>query len=184
MPAQLVAALTGAQQQLARLGLATVTTALAGPLGDLSAVAGALPLGTALAGLHTVGVDVSLLGLRTDATYHRSQPATTGGGTGDGTGGSGNGGSGNGGSGNGGSGNGGGGAGPTADDPTTDDPADDSGPSDAPPVSPPSVPTTEASPTPDLPFTGANAAVELAAAMVLLVVGAHLLVVGRRPREA
>ncbi len=71
----LTAALTPAQQSLAGLGLPALTSALTGSLGTFATTLAAMPSGSGLAGLHTIGVDVSLVGLSTSALHHRSLAA-------------------------------------------------------------------------------------------------------------
>ena len=171
--AAVTAALTPTQQVLAGLGLPALTSALSGSLGSFGSALAAMPSGSALAGLHTIGVDVTLVGLSTSALHHRSLPATPP------VGGSGGGSGGSGGSG-GGAGSSGGSSGGTTSGPATpaepvDPPAKH--PSPRPPaagVTPPHQ-TTEHSPLPSLPFTGDNVAVDLAAALLLALAGAHLL---------
>lgn len=174
--AALTGALTPAQSALSALGLPAITTALTGSLGTLGTQLAALPSGSGLAGLHTASVDVSLVGLSTSALHHRSlptSPAGPGGSSGS-TGGSG-----------GGTGGGSGGAGGVGGGGVTTPPG-----GDPPHVRPPTTPSDpphhsiEHSPLPSLPFTGDNAAVDLAAAMILVLVGGHLALAGRRPRRS
>jgi hypothetical protein len=180
----LAAALGPTQTALGALGLPAVTSALTGSLGPLGTSLAAMPTGGGLAGLHTAGVDVSLVGLSTSALHHRSLPAAPAG-SGGGPAGQGAVSGGSGGSGSGGTGGTGGGG-------TTSGPADP--PSANPPphlhLRPPTPVTTdpparsvERSPLPALPFTGDNAGVELAAAMIITLGGGHLIVAGRRPRR-
>jgi hypothetical protein len=162
----LTAALAPAQVALSGLGLPAVAGAVSGPLGTLGTTLASLPSGSGLAGLHTVGLDVSLFGLSTAALHHRSSPgappaagsggdAARGGGTGTGG--------------------------------TVSTPAGPARPPHAshPPtaVDLPAQRTTVHSPLPALPFTGDNAAVQLAAALIACLVGAHLVLVGRRARQ-
>jgi hypothetical protein len=166
--AGLSAALDPTQQVLAGLGLPAVTSAITGPLGTLNTALAAMPTGASLAGLHTLGVDVSLVGLSTTALHNRSLPAAPAGGS-NAVGGGGN---------NGGTDIGGG---------TTSDPGVPGGPgapgtpdSHRPAGVTPPDRTIAHSPVPALPFTGDNAAVELATALILVLVGAHLVAGGRR----
>src|SRR4051812_19291002 len=93
------------------LGLADVTSTLTGTLNDLQGVVASLPDGSALAGLRTLGLDVSLAGITTTVTHNRALAAAGGtGGTGTGTGGTG------------GTGTGTGGTTPGTTDPGTPDP--------------------------------------------------------------
>jgi hypothetical protein len=179
-----VAALTGAltptQQALAGLGLPSLTAALTGSLGTLGSALAAMPSGSALAGLHTIGVDVTLVGLSTSALHHRALPAAPpGGGSGGGTGGGG-------GSGGGSAGGAGGSAGGTGGGGTTSGPAEPGDPANPadPPAQDPRPPAagvtpphqvTAHSPLPALPFTGDNVALDVAAALLLALAGAHLL---------
>jgi hypothetical protein len=168
----LVAALTPTQLALTGLGLPAVTAALTGSLGSLGSTLAGLPSGSGLAGLHTVGVDVSLVGLSTAALHHRSPPAPPPGGTGGTAGIGGTGGITTGG------GTGTGGTVSTPVDPPGKRPPNQ--PGDPPAGGTPPHRTTAHSPLPSLPFTGDNVAIDLAAALVLFLVGSHLLVVGRR----
>lgn len=179
--AALTSALTPTQQALAGLGLPGLTAALTGSLGTLGTMAAAMPTGSALAGLHTVGVDVTLVGLSTSALHHRSLPtAPPAGGSG------GSGGSGSAGGGAGGSAGGTGGGGTTSSPGEPADPGDPPAKSPRPPaagVSPPHQ-GIEHSPLPALPFTGDNVAVDLAAGLVLALLGAQLLAMGgTKPRR-
>ena len=182
--AALSGALTPTQQALAGLGLPALTSALTGSLGTLGTTLAAMPSGATLAGLHTVGVDVTLVGLSTAARHHRSLPAAppAGGGPGGGSGGSGGGSGGSGGS----SGGSAGGGGTTSGPATPGEPAGP--PAKHPRPRPPAAGVTPPqqvvghSPLPALPFTGDNVAVDLAAALLLALAGAHLLALGRRRR--
>ena len=185
--AALAALLGPAQTALSGLGLPALTTSLTGSLGTFGTALAALPSGSGLAGLHTLGVDVSLLGLSTSVVHHRSLPAASppagGGGTGP-VGGGGSPGGSSGGTGGGGTTVGGGG--------TTSGPAEPSQPAEPPTKTPVRTPPAGAatpphhavqhSPLPALPFTGDNAMAELAAALVLLLAGMHVLLrAGGRP---
>ena len=160
--ASLLTALGATEQQLAALGLPAVTSTLTGPLADLSTAAGALPTGAAVSGLRTVGLDVSLVGLQTSATYHRPAPTGTGGSVG--------------------TGNGGGAAGGSQGSPARSPSAPGAPSTPDGPRKPPADRTTEASPPPRLPFTGSDVATETALGLLLALVGGHVVVLGRRRR--
>ena len=175
----LAAALAPTQLALAGLGMPAATSALTGSLGTLGTTVAALPSGAGLAGLHTLGIDISLFGLATSAVHHRSLPATPPGGAGS-TSGSGGGSSGGGVGGGGGMATGGG----TDNGGTVANPADPGEPHHPtpPPAGVPPQRTTTHSPLPSLPFTGDDIAVDLAAGLSLLLAGAQLLVFGRSRR--
>lgn len=187
--AALSAALAPVQTALAGLGLPAITSALTGTLGTLGTSVAAMPTGAGLAGLRTAGLDVSLIGLSTSALHHRSLPAAPPGGSSGGsgsTGGSGSsggsgstGGSGGTGGSTGGSGSGGGTGGGGSVDPPSDPPQPHHDGHQPTPIADPPQRTTEHSPLPGLPFTGDNSAVDLALAMIMLLVGGHLVLVGR-----
>ena len=146
-------ALTHAQQSFSALGLPALTSALSGSLGTLAGTVTALPTGTGLAGLRTLGIDASMVGLSTAAVHNLAPsalptptPTPAPGGSGSGTVGGGT---------------------PGATPSPTTPPGD----------GPPRVQTTQHDP---LPFTGGDAAVEFAAALILLLGGAHLMRLGRR----
>jgi len=172
----LATTLAGTQQSFAALGLPAITSALAGTLGTLAGTVGALPTGTGLAGLHTLGIDASLVGLSTTATHYRALNATPppvtpppvgvppvtppiGNGNGNGT---------DGGTVDGGV--------PGAGAPKAPDPGKTPSRSPGPATPRDSAPEHE-----PLPFTGDNTALDIAAALVVMLAGAHLLRLGRRP---
>ena len=152
----LASALTHAQQSFSALGLPAVTSALSGSLGTLAGTVAALPTGTGLAGLRTLGVDVSMVGLSTAALHNLAPSALPAPGSGKG------------------SGTVGGGVPAPSATPT---PTPTQAPGAAPGSATRRVHTTQHDP---LPFTGGDAAAELAAALILLLGGAHLLRLGRR----
>jgi hypothetical protein len=166
----LASVLTGTQQSFSALGIPAVTSALSGSLGTLAGTVGALPTGSGLAGLHTLGVDVRMVGLSTAAAHNREPAAGT---TPPGT------------------------PTPTAPTPAAPTPAAPgrpapSGPTPAGPGSvggPGHTPDPAPAPTSPrvttaqhdpLPFTGDNSAVDLALALIVMLAGAHFARRGRR----
>jgi len=156
----LLSALNGAQQSFSTLGLPAVTSVLSGSLGTLAGTVGALPTGSALAGLHTLGVDVRTVGLSTSAVHNLALSATptptSSGGYGGGSTGGGN--------------PGGGHPGKVGTPTPTPRPTPT-------PAAPPRVTTAQHDP---LPFTGDNTAADLAVALIALLAGAHGVRLGRR----
>lgn len=175
----LVASLTSTLSQLSTslsgLGVPAASAALTSTLGPLSATVAALPTGAALSGLRTLGVDLSLAGLSATAAHNRSLVGTPGSGTGT---------------------------------PSTTPSSTATSSTPTPTAAPASVtPTPTATSTavsgpgaagepgdrppdhvtrPDrqLPFSGSDAAADIAVAMLALLAGAHLTVLGRRRRRA
>jgi hypothetical protein len=169
---------------LPTLGLTDATTALSGTLNDLQGVAAALPTGSALDGLRTIGLDVSLAGIGTSVQHNRALAAGSGGPTAPGT------------------------TTPGTTTPGTTTPGTTTPGTTTPDTTVPdtttpdtTVPdtTTPDTTTPDtpgtttdspdktptsMPFSGTNSAAEVGLALVVLLVGAHLSAAGRRRRTS
>src|SRR3954470_17294686 len=173
--ATLASTLSNLSTLLPNLGLADVTGTLTGTLNDLQGVVASLPDGSALAGLRTLGLDVSLAGITTGVTHNRALAAT--GGTLPGTGGTA--------PGTGSTAPGTGSTAPGSTTPGTTTPGTTTPGTTTPGTPDTSTPDTTKNPveTPSgLPFSGSDSAAELGIAAVVMLLGAHLVVFGRRRR--
>jgi len=142
---------------LPNLNLPSATSAVTGALGTLTTAVGSLPTGVGLAGLRTLGVDLSLVGVSANALHNRAlaaapPPATTPGTTT---------------------------AGSTTPGSTT---PGSTTPGTTTPDTTPSQPRQTPQHSRGLPFTGSDSLVDAAIAALVLLAGAHLTVLGRRRR--
>ena len=146
---------------LAGLGLPAATAALTGALGTLSVDVGSLPTGSALANLRTLGVDLTLGGVSTAVLHNRALPAGTPAGPSNP-----------------------GSVDPGGVTPGTTSASPTPSPAPSPASSPPTAPPTRTTQTSaGLPFTGSDSMTDLAVAVILLLAGSHLLLLGRRRRQ-
>jgi hypothetical protein len=153
-------ALTAASQALAGLGLPAITGPSAPVLSALTALTSALPTGSTLGGLRTLGLDTSLAGVQSAVAHNRSLRAVTLSGSV---------------------------PLPVLAAPAAPGSADPATPLVVTPADPSSPPVTERHPVADpapaprgLPFTGTESAIEVAVALLLLLAGAHLCLSRRR----